>query len=380
MNTLRFGYLLINTMAVASMMGCSNEQPPEKPPLDLYLEVQNMYNSGPNKPFVNGRPTDGKQINGILSTGRRADGRQVYGKFDTNVLNNEPISLTFIDTISGVTYQGPDLVGIETTGQLLDGSTRQIRFKAYDGVTVPATNLYLVAYVDSGESVCGVREGQPIWAAILPQIFDETTGNELASDPTKYTFSCRFGAIQRCQEMYYVKNGTGRESKAGINKVRKLNDYHAACVKMLRADYCGDGKAHTFDGTLVDFYDHLVNSNQARTGTSGQDGFYFESEWDIDGAHCLNATRWMPASLNSLSMNQSSANPDWEYIRLNCPARFSYPVPMANGGLSIPTRACGSSSNWNTSVGWDQYADSAPVQVGRNKIRTNTKLNGYNLQ
>lgn len=378
MNTLRLGYLLMNTMVVASLMGCSDEQPPEKLPVDP--DVQKMWDSAPNRLFVNGRPKDGKQINGILATGRRADGRPVYGKFDTNVSNNEPISLTFIDTASGVTYKGPDLVGIETTGQLLDGSTRQIRFKAYDGVTVPATNLYLVEYVDSGESVCGVREGQPIWAAILPQIFDENTGNELASDPTKDTFSCRFGAIQRCQEMYYVKNGIGVESKAGTSKIRNLDDYHAACIKMLRADYCGDGNAHTFDGTLVDFYDHLVNSNQARTGTSGQDGFYLESEWDIDGAHCLNATRWMPASLNSLAMNQSSANPDWEYVRLNCPARFAYPVPMANGRSSVPDRACGASSNWNTSVGFDLYVSRAPTQVGRNKIRTNTKLNGYNLQ
>lgn len=378
MNTLRLSYLLMNTMAFASMMGCSNEQPPEKLPVDP--DVQKMYDSAPNRLFVNGRPKDGKQINGILSTGRRADGRPVYGKFDTNVFNNEPISLTFIDTASGVTYKGPDLVGIETTGQLLDGSTRQIRFKAYDGVTVPATNLYLVEYVDSGESVCGDREGQPIWAAILPQIYDENTGNEVASDPTKYTFSCRFGALQRCQEMYYVKNGTGVESDGQSSRTRNLNDYHAACVKMLRADYCGNGPAHTFEGTTVDFYDHLLNGNKAKTGTTGEDGFYFESEWDIDGAHCLNATRWMPASLSKLAMNQSSANPDWEYIRLNCPARFAYPVPMANGNPSLPDRACGTSSNWNTSVGFSMYVSNAPTQMGRSKIRTNTILNGYYLQ
>lgn len=378
MNTIKFGYLLMNTVAVASMVGCSNEQPPEKPPLDL--EVQNMYNSGPNKPFVNGRPKDGKQVNGILSTGRRADGRQVYGKFDTNVLNNEPISLIFIDTTSGATYKGADLIGIETSGQLSDGSMRQIHFKAYDAISVPATNLYLVAYVDSGESVCGDREGQPIWAAILPQIYDENTGNEVASDPTKYTFSCRFGAIQRCQEVGYVKNGTGFESNGTSSRTRNLNDYHAACVKMLRADYCGNGKAHTFEGTTVDFYDHLVNGNKAKTGTTGQDGYYLESDWDIDGAHCLNATRWMPASLNNLAMNQSSANPDWEYVRLNCPERFAYPVPIANSGLSVPDRACGALSNWNTSVGFSMYVSNAPTQMGRSKIRTNTMLNGYNLQ
>jgi ADYC domain-containing protein len=29
-------------------------------------------------------------------------------------------------------------------------------------------------------------------------------------------------------------------------------DYHQACVRMVRADYAGDGIGHTRDGTLID--------------------------------------------------------------------------------------------------------------------------------
>ena len=34
-------------------------------------------------------------------------------------------------------------------------------------------------------------------------------------------------------------------------------DWYNACIRLLRADYCGDGRPFTRDGTLVDIYDHL---------------------------------------------------------------------------------------------------------------------------
>lgn len=378
MSTSESHYLLISAIAITSMTGCSGTETPQMLPSNP--DIQSEYKSGPNALFVNGRHVSRKQVNGMPLNGRHTTGRQVNGAFEMNVLNNEILSLVFVDPATSITYKGAELVGTEVVGQLLDGSTQKIRFAGYDGTTLPGTNLYLARYVDTGESVCGDRDGQPIWAAILPQQFNEATGDEVATDQNKFTFSCRFGAIQKCQEIGYLKNGTARERNAGVDKIRNLNDYHAACVKMLRADYCGDGSAHTFDGTNVNYYDHLLNGNKSATSTDGQDGFYFESDWDTDGAHCLNISRWMPSSLSGRSQNQSSANPDWEYVRLNCPARFAFPVPKAGGGMSIPDRACGSSSNWNTSVGYSQYAEATLTQPGRSKLRTNTMLNTYTLQ
>ena len=30
---------------------------------------------------------------------------------------------------------------------------------------------------------------------------------------------------------------------------------HEACVRMVRADYCGDGRSHTVDGMAIDVWD-----------------------------------------------------------------------------------------------------------------------------
>ena len=40
-------------------------------------------------------------------------------------------------------------------------------------------------------------------------------------------------------------------------KGESLWDYHQACVRMLRADYCGNGKPHTRDGTRIELWDRL---------------------------------------------------------------------------------------------------------------------------
>lgn len=377
MSATKLDYFLISTFAAVSVSACSSMGSPDVSAADY--KIPQRYDAGPDRVYVNGRQTNGQQVRGTLLNSRLANGRILNGSFENNVLNGEPISLVYVDTAAGASYKGPGLVGTAVTGQLPDGSTRELRFAGYDATTVPGAHLYLVNYADSGESVCGNRDGLPIWTAILPQLFDGTTGDEIAGDPNKYTFSCRFGAIQKCQEAGYLKNGTARERKSGVDRIRRLSDYHAACVKMMRADYCGNAIPHTFEGASVNYYDHLVGGNQAVTASDGQDGFYLESEWDADGAHCINMTRWMPNTLSSLAMNQSSANPDFEYVRLNCPARFAFPVPLASGGMSVPDRACGASSNWNTSVGWDQYAENTPQQLGRSKIRTNTMMNKYGL-
>ena len=141
----------------------------------------------------------------------------------------------------------------------------------------------------------------------------------MAGDGSEFTFGCRFYGIQKCQEYGYPKDKKTKERKSGVDRVRRYNDYHASCLRMVRADYCGDGVPHTYDGTLIDIYDHLLNNNAITTSTDGSDDWYLESEWDSDGAHCINKTRWMPNTLTTLAQNQSSANPDWEYVRTPLP-------------------------------------------------------------
>ena len=67
---------------------------------------------------------------------------------------------------------------------------------------------------------------------------------------------------------------------------RPLLDYFNACVRMLRADYCGDGTPSTRDGTLIDVYD------RARIQTPELvPGMEFEAAWSPEGAVCVRHTR-----------------------------------------------------------------------------------------
>lgn len=65
-----------------------------------------------------------------------------------------------------------------------------------------------------------------------------------------------------------------------------LLDHFNACVRMLRADYCGDGKSATRDGTLIDLYDRAGIQKPGN-----EPGMDFEAAWSPDGAVCVRRTR-----------------------------------------------------------------------------------------
>lgn len=52
------------------------------------------------------------------------------------------------------------------------------------------------------------------------------------------------------------------------------------------ADYCGDGRSWTRDGTPIDLYDRLSVQKE-----DYNDGMEFEAAWGVDGAHCVKHTR-----------------------------------------------------------------------------------------
>lgn len=63
-----------------------------------------------------------------------------------------------------------------------------------------------------------------------------------------------------------------------------LPDHHAACVRMIRADYCGDGESWTQDGTEINLYDSLgINTDSA--------DWSVDAEWTPAGARCVNQIR-----------------------------------------------------------------------------------------
>lgn len=101
-------------------------------------------------------------------------------------------------------------------------------------------------------------------------------------DEGRITFGARGFVLAKCVELGYRPWG------------EVPRDLHRACVRMLRADYCGDGRTWTADGTLLNVYD--ASGIQARESSSPYPGdptwqWSMEAEWTQDGAVCLDDYR-----------------------------------------------------------------------------------------
>lgn len=93
--------------------------------------------------------------------------------------------------------------------------------------------------------------------------------------------TCASDVIGKCVRFGHKPWKTGPDGVA-------LADYHAACVKAVRADYCGD-RATTRNGQLIDIYD--ARSIQRRDTTRPSEALPFKAAFSPSGALCVAHTR-----------------------------------------------------------------------------------------
>ncbi|MGO4525555.1 ADYC domain-containing protein [Microvirga sp. 2MCAF35] len=93
-----------------------------------------------------------------------------------------------------------------------------------------------------------------------------------------FSITCTSGAEGKCILFGYLP----WETRDGV----PLRDLHKACIHMLRADYGGDNRPTTRNGTAVNVYDRL--GIQHPDPAPGMD---FEAAWGPDGAVCVSHTR-----------------------------------------------------------------------------------------
>ena len=122
--------------------------------------------------------------------------------------------------------------------------------------------------------LCGPDPQGERWAFPLAGRWT-ASGQHLPAAPGVFNVTCSSGAIGKCVRFGYkpwkrLPDGTA------------LRDHHQACVRMMRADYCGDGQSFTRDGTLIDLYDRLGIQKDEPTP-----GMRFEAGWGKDGATCV---------------------------------------------------------------------------------------------
>ncbi len=100
-------------------------------------------------------------------------------------------------------------------------------------------------------------------------------------EPNLVTFACTNGAIAKCVRFGYKP----WKDVAGTS----LRPLHLACVRMVRADYCGDGVAHTREGTRVDLWDDVGIHPPSELDPAAE---VFEAAWSAAGAEYLAVPRW----------------------------------------------------------------------------------------
>lgn len=190
----------------------------------------------------------------------------------------------------GSILSGVDLVGKTFEAELSAGNTTTIRIDDVDRGTGSNDDVlyYTVSYLQgSWTPLCGYDyTGVPVKALALPGEWDKNAGQRGDGgwlDVDSFFFACQGSSVAKCFEMGFKPWNQGGSNAEVIPQLE-------ACVRALRADYCGDGFAHALPGTIVGVWTDPWAAPAA--------GHTFEAQWDSQGARCIDRARvaWSPGS------------------------------------------------------------------------------------
>lgn len=186
------------------------------------------------------------------------------------------------------------IIGFDAQGHRLQFQIRSAELDPQDPQR--ETYLYTVFYQTKNQTwqnYCRATNHFAAKAIALRGIWDRR--GTYQGEENRITLSCLSGALAKCVRLGYKPWQTiqGQSLKA----------YHQACVRMIRADYCGDGTTHTRDGTQIDIYDRLgIQKRNIIPKMS------FEAAWGSDGAQSIYHTRYPE---------------DLAYVQRVCPHRLA---------------------------------------------------------
>lgn len=186
-----------------------------------------------------------------------------------------------IDLGEGRILEGADLVGIILHLRDRTGEPLEVRI---DSVTSaldrPETGVELYGLSRRGSGgawapLCKPGADGRALGFPLPAAAPSDKDGRLGGDG--FSIACTAGARGKCVMLGY-------RPWARTPNGESLQPYFEACVRMMRADYCGDGRSHTRPGIQIDMWD--------RAGVQvTQSDMPFEAAWGPDGAVCLAKVR-----------------------------------------------------------------------------------------
>ncbi|MCY7324067.1 MAG: hypothetical protein LH660_20265 [Phormidesmis sp. CAN_BIN36] len=180
--------------------------------------------------------------------------------------------------LRGTAVEGSVLTSIDSQGRNLTLKIQDVKPDPKD--SEGEVYLYTVVYQNTSTSqwqnICQPDRDSVAKAIPLSGQWNPKGG---FIDNGRITFACTNSALAKCVRWGYKPWKTFQG--------QSLREYHQACTRMVRADYCGTGVAHTQDGTEIDIYDRL--GIQKRVNNSGM---VFETAWGPDGAVATSRTRF----------------------------------------------------------------------------------------
>ena len=251
--------------------------------------------------LINGDQLNGTVYNGMNFNGMNFNGMNFNGmNFNGMNFNGMNFNGTNLDTGLTVNVPVTSLVGMTGYGKLSNGSQVKIRIASANHDNQWNVDWYYPELsLDNGASWGPLCAGG-VGAVPVAELWDNTGKEAAPPDWTGFTLACDNAAIAKCVKWGYNPDAMRDECvSAGNCTSRSLKYWHQACTRMVRADYCGDGVAHTRNSTLIDVYDNL--GIQSRSGSFGAG--MVEADWAPDGAHCIRKTRFTNATglFNDLS-------------------------------------------------------------------------------
>jgi ADYC domain-containing protein len=185
-----------------------------------------------------------------------------------------------IDLGDGRVLQGTDLAGVVLVLRDRANNPLEIRIDSVAAGDAAAAGMELYGL--------SRRNADGAWSALckpgadgralgFPLPSSVPSHDDVEAEGDNFSIACTAGARGKCVMLGYRP---WKDGAAGSS----LQPYFDACVRMMRADYCGDGRSSTRPGVRVDMWDR-AGVQQAQTDLP------FEAAWGPNGAVCLARVR-----------------------------------------------------------------------------------------
>jgi len=281
--------VLVACLAIVIVPACDSDEPsPYDEPLGDWVDDDGRMSfreSVDNAEVINGFKVNGFKVNGFKVNGFKVNGFKVNGfkvngsALNSPVMNNNKLRLK--------NASDEDLEGVDLEGLVVDIDYEDPGTQAVTSFEVSQTEVETLA---SGLVLQTVKRRElpnGAWnnacennakSIQLQGAWDEVSATLISNASERTTWACAGAALGDCAIWGYIPGST--------HNSQPLDDYHQTCIRMKRADYCGEGQHHTENGHSIDVYDKLGLMTPETEGL-----WDVEAMWGPSGAICMNFTR-----------------------------------------------------------------------------------------